>query len=74
MDVMTRRETYIAEMLDAVASLQEDDRVMTIAEAKALWDTANRNAPRSPFGHYPHVNPQRDMDDGSSASVLSLRW
>ncbi len=57
MDVMTRRETYIAEMLDAVASLQEDDRVMTIAEAKALWDTANRNAPKIPVRSLPARQP-----------------
>ncbi|HEY1598860.1 MAG TPA: helix-turn-helix transcriptional regulator [Pirellulales bacterium] len=35
----------VAEMLDSVASFQEDDHVMTDAEAAALRDTSKRNSP-----------------------------
>lgn len=35
----------VAEMLDAVASFQEDDYVMTEAEARALSDPSKRNRP-----------------------------
>ena len=34
----------VADMLDAVAGFQKEDRVMTEAEAKALRDTKSRNA------------------------------
>jgi len=43
----------VAEMLDAVASFQQDDYVMTDAEAKALRDTANRNVPKIPIRSLP---------------------
>jgi transcriptional regulator with XRE-family HTH domain len=43
----------VAEILDAVADFQEDDHVMTEAEAKALRDTANRNVSRIPVGPLP---------------------
>ncbi len=36
----------VAEMLDAVASFQQPDYVMTEAEARALSDTSNRNRPK----------------------------
>lgn len=36
----------VAEMLDAVASFQQDDYVMTEAEARALSDTSRRNRPK----------------------------
>jgi transcriptional regulator with XRE-family HTH domain len=36
----------VAEMLDAVASFQEDDHTMTAAEASALSATANQNRPK----------------------------
>ena len=36
----------VAEMLDAVASFQHDDYVMTEAEARALSDTSRRNRPK----------------------------
>ena len=36
----------VAEMLDAVASFQQDDYVMTDAEARALGDTSRRNVPK----------------------------
>ena len=36
----------VAEMLDAVASFQRDDYVMTEAEARALSDTSQPNRPR----------------------------
>ena len=43
----------VAEMLDAVADFQQDDHVMTEAEAKALRDTASRNAPKIPVRPLP---------------------
>jgi transcriptional regulator with XRE-family HTH domain len=36
----------VAEMLDAVASFQQDDYVMTEAEARALSDTSRPNRPK----------------------------
>jgi len=36
----------VADMLDAVASFQQDDYTMTAAEASALADTANKNRPK----------------------------
>ncbi len=42
-----------ADMLDAVADFQEDDHVMTEAEAKALRDSANQNVPKIPVGSLP---------------------
>jgi transcriptional regulator with XRE-family HTH domain len=36
----------VADMLDAVTSFQQDDYVMTAAEAGALGDTANKNRPK----------------------------
>lgn len=36
----------VAEMLDAVASFQQDDYVMTDAEARALADKSKRNRPK----------------------------
>jgi transcriptional regulator with XRE-family HTH domain len=36
----------VAEMLDAVASFQQPDYVMTEAEAQALSDSSNRNRPK----------------------------
>jgi hypothetical protein len=36
----------VAEMLDAVASFQQDDYVMTDAEARALSDPSRRNPPK----------------------------
>jgi transcriptional regulator with XRE-family HTH domain len=36
----------VAEMLDAVASFQQDDYVMTEAEARALGDTSRPNRPK----------------------------
>ena len=43
----------VADMLDAVADFQQDDHVMTEAEAKALRDTANRNIPKIPVRSLP---------------------
>lgn len=42
-----------AEMLDAVASFQQDDYVMTQAEADALRDASRRNAPKIPVRSLP---------------------
>ncbi len=36
----------VAEMLDAVASFQQDDYVMMEAEARALGDTSQPNRPK----------------------------
>lgn len=36
----------VAEMLDAVASFQQDDYEMTEAEARALSDTSRPNRPK----------------------------
>lgn len=36
----------VAEMLDAVASFQQDDYVMTDAEARALGASSNKNRPK----------------------------
>lgn len=36
----------VADMLDAVASFQRDDYVMTAAEAHAIADTSNKNRPK----------------------------
>jgi transcriptional regulator with XRE-family HTH domain len=38
----------VADMLDAVASFQQDDYVMTATEAESLRDTERRNAPKIP--------------------------
>jgi len=38
-----------AEMLDAVASFQQDGYVMTEAESEALRDTSKRNSPKIPI-------------------------
>jgi len=38
-----------AEMLDAVASFQQDEYVMTEEEAEALRDTSKRNSPKIPI-------------------------
>ncbi len=38
----------VAEMLDAVASFQQDDYVMTEAEAESLQDANKRNSPKIP--------------------------
>ena len=44
----------VAEMLDApVASFEQDEHVMTEAEAKALRDTSTRNAPKIPVQPLP---------------------
>lgn len=43
----------VAEMLDAVASFQQPDYVMTEAEARALADTSNRNRPKIPVKSLP---------------------
>jgi transcriptional regulator with XRE-family HTH domain len=43
----------VADMLDAVASFQQDDYVMTEAEAAALRDTTRRNAPTIPVRSLP---------------------
>lgn len=40
---MTQMNLDVAEMLDAVASFQRDDYVMTEAEARALSDTSQPN-------------------------------
>jgi len=37
----------VADMLDAVASFQQDDYTMTAAEADALADTAKKNRPKA---------------------------
>ena len=36
----------VVDMLDAVASFQQDDHTMTDAEARALADTAKKNRPK----------------------------
>ena len=43
----------VADMLDAVASFQQDDYVMTEAEAESLRDTERRNAPKIPMRSLP---------------------
>lgn len=43
----------VAELLDAVASFQEDDYVMTEAEARALRDPSKRNRPTIPAKSLP---------------------
>ena len=43
----------VAEMLDAVASFQEDDHALTEAEAAALRDTSRRNPPTIPARSLP---------------------
>jgi transcriptional regulator with XRE-family HTH domain len=43
----------VAEMLDAVASFQQDDYVMTQAEADALRDPSRRNPPKIPARSLP---------------------
>ena len=43
----------VAEMLDAVADFQQDDHVMTEAEANALGETAKRNVPKIPVRSLP---------------------
>ncbi len=43
----------VVEMLDAVASLQSDDYVMSAAEAKAFADTAKKNKPKLPVHSLP---------------------
>ena len=46
-------DLQVAEMLDAAASFQQDEHVMTEAEAKALRDTTNRNVPKIPVRSLP---------------------
>ncbi len=43
----------VAEMLDAVAAFQQDDYVMTAAEAAAFADTSKKNRPRLPVNSLP---------------------
>ena len=43
----------VADMLDAVASFQQDDYVMTDAEAQALADKSKRNRPKIPAKSLP---------------------
>lgn len=43
----------VVDMLDAVADFQDDDYVMTEAEAQALGDTANRNVAKIPARSLP---------------------
>ena len=43
----------VAVMLDAVASVQQDEYTMTDAEAKALADTAHKNGPKIPVKFLP---------------------
>ena len=43
----------VADMLAAVASFQQDDYVMTDAEAQALRDPARRNVPKIPVRPLP---------------------
>ncbi len=43
----------VADMLDAVADFQQDDYVMTEAEAKALRDAASRNVAKIPVRSLP---------------------
>lgn len=46
----------VAEMLDAVASFDQDDYVMTEAEAESLRDRSKRNAPKIPVRSLPSRN------------------
>jgi transcriptional regulator with XRE-family HTH domain len=46
-------DVEVAEMLDAAADFQQDDYVMTEAEAKALRDTASPNVPKIPVRALP---------------------
>jgi hypothetical protein len=39
-------DSEVADMLDAVASFQQDDYTMTATEASALADTAKMNRPK----------------------------
>lgn len=48
----------VAEMLDAVASFQQDDYVMTDAEARALSDTSQPNRPKIQAKALPARRPQ----------------
>jgi transcriptional regulator with XRE-family HTH domain len=43
----------VADMLDAVASFQQEDHVMTEAEAESLRDSERRNAPKIPVRSLP---------------------
>ncbi len=43
----------VADLLDAVASFQQDDYVMTEAEAESLRKPERRNAPKVPVGSLP---------------------
>ena len=43
----------VADMLDAVASFQQDDYVMTEAEAESLRNSKGRNAPKIPVRSLP---------------------
>ena len=43
----------VADMLDAVASFQQDDYVMTEAEAESLRNSNRRNAPKIPVRSLP---------------------
>jgi transcriptional regulator with XRE-family HTH domain len=43
----------VAEMLDVVANFQQDDHVMTEAEAKALREPVSRNVPKIPVRSLP---------------------
>lgn len=48
----------VVEMLDAVASFQQPDYVMTDAEARALADPSNRNRAKIPVKTLPTRRPQ----------------
>ncbi len=51
----------VADMLDAVADFQQDDHVMTEAEAKALRDTASRSLPKIPVRSLPARQSKRTI-------------
>jgi hypothetical protein len=57
--------------LDAVASFQQDDYVMTDAEARALADTSNKNRPKIRAKSLPTRGPRQSeiADDGPSSST-----
>ena len=69
----------VAEMLDAVASFQQEDHVMTEVEAKALRDASERNAPKIPVRSLPRRRLKRNwMTDhphqlSSSSSQKPIR-
>jgi hypothetical protein len=55
-------DLHVVDMLDAVADFQENDRVMTEAEAKALRETASRNSAKIPVRSLP--TRQRSKENG----------